>query len=234
LGIHLILFDLDGTLVDTAGAGKKAIERAFADLCGIEAIADKSSGVRFAGMTDSSIFQALAEAAGIPALRYAALRAELYSHYLQALDEEMARPDPRRRIMPGIGSLLDELSGHPDATLGLLTGNLEAGARIKLEPFGLNGYFRSGGFGSDHHDRSEVALLARLKIENLTGMEFPSPRVSVIGDTEQDIVCARANGFRAIAVESGWASRGQLEAAGPDVLLPDLTDLQRTLQACGL
>ena len=203
MGSYLILFDLDGTLVDTAGAGKRAIERAFVELCGIEAIAEKSSGVRFAGMTDSSIFQALAEAASIPAIRYAALRAELCSSYLRALVEEMARPDPKRRIMPGIGNLLDELRAHPDASLGLLTGSLEAGARIKLEPFGMNGYFRGGGFGSDHHDRREVARLARLKIENLSGREFAPSRVAVVGDTEQDIACARANGFRAIAVESG-------------------------------
>jgi phosphoglycolate phosphatase-like HAD superfamily hydrolase len=234
LGNHLILFDIDGTLVDTAGAGKRAIERVFVELCGIEAIAEMSSGVRFAGMTDSSIFQALAETAGIHGIGYAALRAELYSSYLSALTEEMARPDPRRRIMPGIGNLLDELRVRPDASLGLLTGNLEAGARIKLEPFSMNGYFRGGGFGSDHHDRREVARIARLKIENLSGREFAPSRVAVIGDTEQDIACARANGFRAIAVESGWTSREQLQEASPDALLPDLSDLDQALSACGL
>jgi phosphoglycolate phosphatase len=234
LGSRLILFDLDGTLVDTAGAGKKAIERAFLDLFDVAAIAEKSGGVRFAGMTDSSIFEALAEACGIAPFRFAALRAALYSRYLLALSEEMARSEPKRRSMPGVRRLLEALSERPDVSLGLLTGNLEAGARIKLEPFGMNRFFPGGGFGSDHHDRRQVARLAWLKLRNLTAIPFSSSRVVVVGDTEQDVTCARANGFRAIAVASGWASREELESAAPDALLADLSDLQQTMQAFGL
>jgi phosphoglycolate phosphatase len=234
LGNRLILFDIDGTLVDSAGAGKRAIERAFLELYGIDAIAEKASGVRFAGMTDSSIFQALADACGITPLRFAALRAELHACYLRALREEMTRPDSRRRSMPGVNSLLVALLERSDVTLGLLTGNLEAGARIKLEPFGMNRHFQGGGFGSDHHDRREVARLAWLKLRNLTGLPFPRSHVVVVGDTEKDVACAKVNGFRAIAVESGWASREELKAAAPDALLADLTDLEQVLQAFGL
>jgi phosphoglycolate phosphatase-like HAD superfamily hydrolase len=230
----LTLFDLDGTLVDTAGAGKRAIERACHRLFGLDGISRISSGIRFAGMTDASIFKALVSAAGITALRYAALKAELCSCYLQALSVEMERPDPRRRIMPGVIPLLDELSARPDVSLGLLTGNLEAGARIKLEPFGLNEYFPGGGFGSDHHDRRQVARLAWLKLRNVTGIPFTRSRVAVLGDTEQDVSCAKANGFLAIAVESGWATRRALEACAPDALLPDLADLGRILSVLGL
>jgi len=234
LGSRLILFDLDGTLVDTAGAGKKAIERAFLELYGIDEIAEKSSGVPFAGMTDSGIFQDLAQACGITPFRFAARRAELYSHYLLALGDEMGRHEPKRRSMPGVLPLLEALSERPDVSLGLLTGNLEAGARIKLEPFGMNHFFRGGGFGSDHHDRSQVARLAWLKLRSLTAIPFPASHVVVVGDTERDVACARANGFRAIAVEAGWGTREELESAAPDALLADLSDLGQTLRAFGL
>ena len=135
----------------------------------------------------------------------------------------MARHEPKRRSMPGVRPLLEALIERPDVSLGLLTGNLEAGARIKLEPFGMNRYFRGGGFGSDHSDRSEVARLAWLKLCNLTAIPFPASDVVVVGDTEHDVACARANRFRAIAVEAGWATREELQASAPDELLADLS-----------
>ena len=153
---------------------------------------------------------------------------------LGALRAELARPDPRRRIMPGVRELLDALSSRPDVLLGLLTGNIEEGARAKLEPFGLNGYFPSGGFSSDHRDRSEIARLAHEKTSRHAGAVIPPGRVSVLGDTEHDISCARANGFRAIAVYSGWVPHDRLAAAHPDFLFEDLSDLPSVLSALGL
>jgi phosphoglycolate phosphatase-like HAD superfamily hydrolase len=230
----LVLFDIDGTLVDTAGAGRHAIERAFTEVFEIDAVAAKARSVPFAGMTDSSIFLALAEAADIPPLRFTALRADLYRSYFRELRAEMARPEPRRRIMPGVLPLLELLERRPDCFLGLLTGNLETGARIKLEPFGLNRYFAGGGFGSDHPDRREVARVARLKLCGIAGKHFTPSSIIVIGDTEHDVDCASANGYRAVAVETGWASRERLEAARPDALLADLEDLSLVGPALGL
>ena len=230
----LILFDLDGTLVDTANAGRQAIDRAFAEIYGIESVTSSAGTVRFAGMTDSGIFRALASAAGVSPSRFTATTEALYETYYRELRTEMARPEPRRRIMPGIEPLLRELARRDDARVGLITGNLERGARIKLEPFGLNGYFPGGGFGSDHSDRREVARVAWRRICRLTGIEFPRERVVVVGDTEKDVDCARANGFISVAVDAGWVPRETLLRAEPDVLFEDLNDLPAVLRAFGL
>lgn len=231
---RLILFDLDGTLVDTAGAGRQALERAFGAVHGIESITAYTGQVRFAGMTDSGIFGALAQAAGIDPAVSVAKTGALHDRYLTELSAEMARPEPRRRIMPGIEPLLRELDGRDDARVGLLTGNLERGARIKLEPFGLNPYFPGGGFGSDHNERREVARVAWRTMCRLYEIEFPPERVIVVGDTEKDIDCARANGFVAVAVDAGWVSHETLLRAKPDALFDDLSDLPAVLRAFGL
>lgn len=229
----LVLFDIDGTLVDTAGAGRKAIERAFGEVFGIDSIATRAPQVRFAGMTDRGIFEALAAAAGIDG-GFVERRAELERAYLAALEAVMRTPDSRRRVLPGVRALLAALEARPDTTLGLLTGNMEPGARIKLEPFGLNRYFPAGGFGSEHTDRTELARVAAQALSRHAGIRFEKERIAVIGDTDQDVACARANGFRAIAVDSGWISRDILESSGPHALFTDLTDLPGVLQALGI
>ncbi len=230
----LVLFDLDGTLVDCAGAGRRAIEEAFRRVFGVDGISEPSRRVRFEGKTDPIIIREIALEAGIPAQRLAALAGRVREAYLVALDEELVRPDPRRRVMPGVRELLEDLRRRPGVFLGLLTGNIEEGARAKLAPFDLNRYFRSGGFSSDHPERNEIARLAREKLSRLTGVSFRPSRVTVIGDTEHDVACARANGFRAVAVCSGWVPREKLETAKPDALLSDLTDLRCALAALGM
>jgi len=230
----LILFDVDGTLVDTAGAGKRAMERVFRERLGLAALTPDSAGVRFAGRTDTQILGDLAAANGIVPERFAAELPGLRDSYIDALRREMARPDPRRRTMPGIPPLLRALDRRTDAHLGLLTGNLEAGARIKLEPFGLNRFFPGGGFGSDHPDRREVAKRAWIELREITGIAFEPWQVFVVGDTEHDVDCARFNGFHAIAVESAWVSREALEASRPDALFHDLTDLEAVLRVFSL
>lgn len=229
----LVLFDVDGTLIDTAGAGKRAIEAAFDELFGVESIAERAPNVRFAGMTDRGILEALAAAVGLDGA-FAARREEFERAYLAALERIMQRPDPRWRVLPGVGALLDTLDARADTTLGLLTGNIERGARLKLEPFGLNRYFPGGGFGSEHTDRAELARIAVRELSRHAGIRFEAGHVAVIGDTDQDVACARANGFRAIAVDTGWVSREVLESSGPDALFSDLTDGPRVLAALGL
>ena len=122
----------------------------------------------------------------------------------------------------------------PPVHLGLLTGNLEAGARAKLEPFDLNRYFARGGFASDDADRRTIARIAWRRLCEWTGVSFDPTDVTVIGDTVHDVECAKFNGFRSVAVDWGWAERSELERADPDVLLDDLADLERTLAALGL
>ena len=230
----LVLFDVDGTLVDTAGAGRRAIESAFEQVHAVDPGAPRRDGVRYAGMTDPIIFRDLGRALGVGEQQLRERWTQLLDAYLEALEEEMGRDDPRRRALPGVQELLETLSVRPGVYLGLLTGNLEAGARIKLAPFGLNPYFLGGGFASDHAERPEIARMACQKLSRSLEIEFPAARVVVVGDTEHDVACAHANGFRAVAVESGWVPREDLEKSGPDALFDDLSDLPATMRALGL
>jgi phosphoglycolate phosphatase-like HAD superfamily hydrolase len=128
------------------------------------------------------------------------------------------------RVLPGIASLLEQLAGRGDVALGLLTGNLRAGARVKLGHFGLFDYFAFGGYGDEHLDRDDVAREALAAVrQSLDGAVDPG-RIWVVGDTPLDIACARAIGARVAAVATGWHSREELAGHAPDLLLPDLGD----------
>lgn len=230
----LVLFDIDGTLVDTGGAGRLGLQESFRSVFGLDDIEGSVARVRFDGKTDPTIIADIAREAGIAASEVEARYTELQETYLHALRKALTTPNPRRRVMPGVRPLLDILTGRPDVFLGLVTGNIEEGARVKLEAFGLNPYFVDGGFASDHPERNEIARIAHERLSRRAGFRFPADRVMIVGDTELDIHCARANAFRAIAVVSGWVPRERLEAAGPDTLLPDLSDAEAVLAAMGL
>jgi len=230
----LVLFDVDGTLVDTARAGRFAIERAFQRLFGIDGVSASAAGVEYAGRTDPVILEETALAVGVTPELYRDRREEIEQRFLDELSVEMRRVEPRRRVLPGVLPLLGVLDARDDVWLGLVTGNLEAGARTKLEPFGLNRFFPAGGFASDHPDRRQIARIAHERLSALAGTVFPPSRVTVVGDTELDVDCAKANGFRSVAVDYGWAPREGLERAAPDHLLDDLGDFERALCALGL
>lgn len=230
----LVLFDVDGTLVDAAGAGRRGLTASFHEVFGVDGIEEAAARVPFGGRSDPTIVAEIAREIGIAPDRLAARYPEFQRAYLQALRAEMGRPDPRRRVLPGVPALLEDLAARPDVFMGLVTGNIEEGARAKLEPFGLNGYFADGGFSSDHPERREIARIAHERFSRRAGFRFPPDRVMVVGDTELDVACARANGFCAIAVESGWVAREVLEAARPDALFGDLTDAGAVLGAMGL
>ena len=229
---RLILFDIDGTLIDTAGAGRRAMERAFREVL-LVSEALSAPGVAFAGRTDPVILDSLAEALGVDGGTLAARRHALVEAFVAALEDEMRRPDPRRRVLSGVRGLLERLATRDGVSLGLLTGNLEAGARVKLAAFDLNRFFPAGGFSSDDPDRREIARIAHRRLSALARFEFRPDQVTVVGDTHHDIDCAQANGFRAVAVDSGWVPRETLERARPDVLLDDLADPQ-VMAALGL
>jgi phosphoglycolate phosphatase len=230
----LVLFDIDGTLVDASGAGRRGLEASFRRVFGLEDISEPASRVRFGGQSDPTIIAAIAREAGIAAAEIESRYVDLQRAYLEALRRELAIPDPRRRVMPGVRPLLEALAARPDVFLGLVTGNIEEGARAKLDAFGLNGYFVDGGFSSDHPERAEIARIAHERLSRRAGFRFPAECVMVVGDTELDVRCARANGFCAIAVESGWIPRAELEASAPDALFGDLTDIEAVLGAMGL
>jgi phosphoglycolate phosphatase-like HAD superfamily hydrolase len=230
----LVLFDIDGTLLDTAGAGRLGLAASFRSVFGIERIEEPVSRVRFGGKTDPTIIADIARFAGIPAADVEARYTEIQAAYLSALRNELAAPNPRRRVLPGVAALLARLADRPDVFLGLITGNIEEGARVKLDAFGLNHYFVDGGFSSDHPERGEIARIAHQKLSRRAGFRFPADRVMVVGDTELDIACAHTNGFRAIAVASGSSPLEELRSSGPDALFADLTDASPLLTAMGL
>ena len=154
--------------------------------------------------------------------------------YFTTLRARMSRPDPRRRVYPGVRELLESLEATDDAVLGLLTGNLERGARIKLEAFGLNRFFETGGFSTNESDRRTIARIAASRIAAHHGVEIPPERTIVIGDTALDVECARANGFRSIAVATGGASVEQIATWPCDARFADLADLHAVRRAIGL
>ncbi len=228
---RLVLFDIDGTLIETGGAGKRALERAFAEEFGIDDFERRTSGVEYAGRTDPVILGALADALEVPRERYLARRDALLESYYDGLRTLLRADHPQKRTLPGVVDVLDALAPEAHTTLGLLTGNLERSARIKLEAFDLNRYFPDGGFSSDHSCRREIARAAHRKLERHRGARFEPADVVVLGDTEHDVDCARANGFRAVAVATGWVPRERLEAAAPDALLDGFEDLPRVMAA---
>lgn len=223
----LLLFDIDGTLIFTRGAGLRALERAFAGLYGVTR---PLQGYSTAGRTDVRILEEVAARAGLRGADHAAL----LDAYLAHLAEEMAA-DPGV-VLPGVEPLLRALSGAPEWRLALGTGNVEAGARLKLQALGLWHYFPVGGFASDAADRDALIRCGIEKARRLYRCDFR--RCIVIGDTPLDVDCGRANGAATLAVATGRFSAAELAAAGADAVLPDLADtaavcatLQRLAQA---
>jgi phosphoglycolate phosphatase-like HAD superfamily hydrolase len=215
----LLLFDVDGTLILTGGAGARAMTRAFEEVFHIPAAFD---GISMPGRTDPLI---VADACARLALASPdPLVARFRARYAERLAEEMARPLPGKRVMPGVRELLDRLAGRPGVFLALLTGNYAETARIKLEHFDLWRPFRCGAFGEDAADRNGLVEVA---ISRAIAHGAPRPRpkdVLVVGDTPLDVACARAAGARAIAVATGGCDAQTLAACGADVVFEDLRE----------
>lgn len=215
----LVLFDIDGTLLLSGGAGKRALNRAFRELFGVSGGFD---GIPVAGRTDRLIFDDALERAGAAA--GPAMRDRFYARYCDLLAEEIVRPGPRKGLMPGVRALLDRLSGRADLTVALLTGNFARAARIKLEHFGLWHHFACGAYGDDAPERDDLAPIAVDRARR-GGSDVPSAaHVVVVGDTPLDIRCARAYGARSVAVATGSFDEALLRRHGADRVLPDLAD----------
>lgn len=214
----LLLFDIDGTLLQTGGAGRRALIGAFADEL---ARGDVVEQVDLRGMTDLALFHAaIAAAGGTPS---PALLARLTERYLVRLEGELARTGGEL-VLPGVREVLAAAAGRPDLSLGLGTGNLERGAQLKLARAGLTGIFTFGGFGDDAAERAALLRAGVDRGARRLGGTAADCRVVVIGDTPRDVSAARAIGARSVAVATGGFTLAALAAAGADVTLTTLAE----------
>ena len=219
---RLLLFDIDGTLITSGGAGEAALKDAMRSRFAVE---EDLAGVILAGATDARIARELLEKHGISVSPENV--AALLDTYLGHLSDRIGRHDGK--LLPGIVPLLNVLSHREDAVLALLTGNVSRGAEIKLTHYGVWDFFEFGAFADDHHDRNELGKFARARALERHGEEFPPSRIYVIGDTPKDIECGRAIGARTVAIATGHYSSDQLREHSPDFLFEDLSDTDRVV-----
>ena len=222
----LLLFDIDGTLVLTGGAGMRAMGRAFIQEFGVD---NAFAGINAGGRTDSYLLSQALAAAGLPDTpdHHARFRAA----YLPLLAEEVVqRGNGRKGMMPGVPELLAAVAARPELHVALLTGNYRGAAEIKLSHFGLWTYFRFGAFSDDSADRNALVPIARRRAgEHGVPLEV-CERVIVIGDTPHDVECAAVAGAISIGVGTGGFTRDELARAGADVALDDLSDTEGVLR----
>ena len=251
--MRLVLFDIDCTLLDAHGAGGRAILRAIQDVYGV---GGELGSYTFHGRTDPGIIRDLAElwgagapdAAGVPGNgtqppAVHAMAEELgvpgevidrrlaacLERYVEVLTDEVAHGVVE--LLPGIRELVTAMAADRRALVGLVTGNIQAGARIKLAPTGLLPLFRVGAFGSDSAQRSDLPPVAVRRAEQLTGRRFAGKQIVVIGDTPADIRCGEALGVTAVAVATGKHSLDELAEHRPDHLFADFSDWRAACEA---
>lgn len=224
----LVLFDIDGTLLLTTGAGRRAITATLADRLGRH---DAWQSIPFDGKTDPQIVRELLEAAGDPATDEASVTA-VCERYVALLEEELDRVPGATQLLPGVADLLDRLEAEPDVILGLLTGNVARGAGLKLRSGGLDpARFKVGAFGSDSSRRSDLPAIAAARAAPLFGRVPAGESVVIVGDTPADVTCGQAIGARAVAVATGSYSVSSLREAGAHAAFEDLSDTVAVLEA---
>jgi len=223
---RLLLFDIDGTLIHSGGAGIQALKSAFKERFGID---DDLDDIEVAGMTDSGIVVSILNKHGIPATN------ENISAFLDSYVHFLSLELPRRKgkLLPGVLELLHQLKSRPHLVLALLTGNVSRGAQLKLEHYGVWHFFEFGAFADDHQDRNRLGSFARARAKEKHGREFSASEIDVIGDTPRDIACGRALGARTVAVATGTWSRDRLAEHNPDFLIDDLSNVEKVIDTLG-
>ncbi len=219
--MKLVLFDIDGTLLSSEGAGMRAMRRALTELFGT--IGDPA--YRYDGKTDRQIVRELMRGHGHDDEYIDERMDELLDLYLERLAREVESGERVPRTLPGIPELLDALESQEHVTLGLLTGNIEPGAKVKLAAAGVDvSRFRVNAFGSDHEHRPELPGVAQRRAADLFGRELSGDAIFVIGDTPADIRCGEAIGARAIGVATGHYSVAELRKHGPYAVFENLAE----------
>ncbi len=230
---RLLLFDIDGTLLDTGGAGKQALELAMLEAFDLQHRAHDMPSLDLRGSTDSAVVRLLFGRFDIPlTAENEAAFFQTYERHLRArLEEHGAR---HGRVLPGVHELLLHLQEHTDHVLGLLTGNIESGAMAKLAFYGLSDIFLFGAYGGDHHDRNALGPVGIQRAIEHAGHEFTPADTVIIGDTPRDIDCARACGAMAVAVATGLYDAEELARHQPGLLFDDLSDASAFCETLGL
>jgi phosphoglycolate phosphatase len=223
---RLILFDIDGTLLHTSGAGIRGMTKAFAVLYGRNSALH---GVPIAGRTDRAIVTDAMRRIGVDPTDEEIAR--LRDAYIERLPGELATPVPGKphHVIPGVTDLLAALEREDDAITALLTGNFLRGAIAKLGYFGIWDRFAFGAFGDDHLDRRDLVPIGLRRASEAGHGAVPPYHAIVIGDTPNDIDCARAHGARSIGVTTGPFDRTTLEAAGADLVVDSLSEIEPVL-----
>ncbi|MDX1583899.1 MAG: haloacid dehalogenase-like hydrolase [Thermoanaerobaculia bacterium] len=225
--MKLVLFDIDGTLIRDNGAARDAFAEALREVYGQCPELDRFD---FSGRTDPEITWMVLEETGLDDEEIEEGLHRLWDAYLHGLRARVSQETVR--IMPGIEALLEALAGiRRSVTLGLLTGNIEPGARAKLSPFDLNRYFSFGAFGSDSRHRVELPPLALSRAREQVGRQFELEDLVVIGDSIFDVRCTTPHGARSIAVATGVTPADTLRAERPDHFFDTLEDTERVVQA---
>ena len=224
--MFVALFDIDSTLLRTRGAGRAAFEQTFRAEFDIEEI----SGISYAGRSDRAIVREVFARHGLEDLPNVW---EMFQRaYLARLERTLT--ERRGALLPGVLALLTAIRDRSDIVAGILTGNVAAGARLKLRHYGIDSFFEFGAFGDDHADRDRIAVdalgAADAFLRAKYGLAARPERTTVIGDTIEDVRCARSIAARVIAVATGESSESDLAAAAPDRVLPDLTDREAILE----
>jgi phosphoglycolate phosphatase-like HAD superfamily hydrolase len=227
--MKLVLFDIDGTILLTAGAGRRAITAAIREDIGNGGALGE---IRFDGKTDPQIVTELLQTSGLEG-PFAPARVEaICRRYVELLADELQRPTTRTTVMPGIRELLGRLEQEDNVLLGLLTGNVERGAALKLRAAGIDpGRFRVGAYGSDAAHRPGLPPIAAQRAARFFGRVPAGPEVVIIGDTPADIACGECIDARALAVATGGHSRAELEACRPYAAFDDLRDTEQVLRS---
>lgn len=226
--MRIVLFDIDGTLLRSDGAGRTAMEAALTEVFGTPGPRD----YRYDGKTDRLIVRESMRHEGFADAEIDARMDAVLDGYVARLRRNLAEGHSRAYALPGVHALLDEVERADDLVLGLLTGNVVPGAEAKLGAVEIAfSRFRVGAFGSDHEDRPMLPPIARERASALLGVEVPGDRLVIVGDTPADIHCGRGVGARAIAVATGGYERDALESHGPAATFADLADTARVMEA---
>jgi phosphoglycolate phosphatase len=223
---RLLLFDIDGTLIHSGGAGVHSLKSAFKERFDID---DDLRDIEIAGMTDSGIVASILNKHKIPATNEnVSAFLDSYVHFLS-----LELPQRKGALLPGVLDLLERLKSRPHLVLALLTGNVSRGAQLKLEHYGVWHFFEFGAFADDHRDRNRLGSFARARAKEKHGREFSASEIDVIGDTPRDIACGKTLGARTIAVATGTWSRDELAKYDPDFLIDDLSDVKTVINTLG-